>query len=431
MTNVRHFGASIAERMKPTALLSAALAIASLGHSPDSQAGATFKIDDTKWISIGLGLRTSFSSLSGGSGLTDNKSSNNFNIDNMRIYLNAQLHEYFKLEFNTDCQTCNDGGEVRVLDAIAKFDVHPLFNVWVGRMLVPAERREMNGPFFSPTYMPFASAGDSSQNGFITGTPFVSADFFPVFAGGGISAGSFGRDDGVTAWGEFYEKRLKYAFGFFNGLNGGANHDANLLYAQRVAYNFLDVEKNPGYYTSGTYYGKGGDILTLAATNQYQEEGAGNRLNPGNLRATSVDLLFEMPFDKGDAGVITFNGEYKNYGIHGYDMAARLADKANGYANSFPMFEGNAIDTSLMYLIPNKVWIGQFQPYVRYVEVAPINSPDRNMFEGGVNYVIDGHNLRISLLGQYGSLLTKGLDYTTTATGGNSTAISLGFQMQI
>lgn len=430
MTDVRTCARGMIEAARPAVLLSAVL-VASLTYTPASHAGATFKIDDTKWISIGLGLRTSFSSLQGASGLNHNKSSNNFNIDNMRIYLNGQLHEYFKIEFNTDCQTCNDGGEVRILDAIAKFEVHPMFNVWLGRMLVPAERREMNGPFFSPTFLPFASAGDSSQNGFITGTPFDSADFFPVFRGGGISGGSFGRDDGVTAWGDFFDKRLKVAVGFFGGLMGGANHDANLLYAQRVAYNFLDVEKNPAYYTSGTYYGKGGDILTIAGSNQYQEEGAGNRLNPGTLRATAFDILFEMPFDNGDAGVLTINGEYKNYGISGYGMQARLADKATGYANSFPMFEGNAVDASLMYLIPNKVWVGQFQPYVRYVQVAPISSPDRLMFEGGLNYVIDGHNLRVSLLGQYGSLLSKGLDYTSTATGQNVTAISLGIQMQL
>jgi hypothetical protein len=79
---------------------------------------------------------------------------------------------------------------VRVLDAIGKIEVDPLYNLWVGRMLVPAERREMNGPFFSPVYNIFSS-----------GTPFSPADYNLVIKSDGTSAGSFGRDDGATFWG--------------------------------------------------------------------------------------------------------------------------------------------------------------------------------------------------------------------------------------
>ena len=65
----------------------------------------------------------------------------------------------------------------------------------------------------------------------------------------------------------------------FNGLESsagaGPNQDDNLLYAGRVAYNFLSVEKNPGYYTSGTYYGISGDILTVAVAFQSPEDVAG------------------------------------------------------------------------------------------------------------------------------------------------------------
>ena len=81
------------------------------------------------------------------------------------------------------------------------------------------------------------------------------------------------------------------------------------------------------------------------------------------------------------------------------------------------MFEGNAYDVSGMYLIPDKVWIGQFQPYFRYTNVMPSTSSNRDAYEGGVNYVIDGHNARVSLSWTYGDLLTKGLDYSSTASG--------------
>ncbi|NOT13256.1 MAG: hypothetical protein HOP23_15715 [Methylococcaceae bacterium] len=383
------------------------------GHAPTAEAGATFKIDDTKWVSIGAGLRTSFQAAEQGAGASGDKWSNDFNLDNIRLYLNGQIHKYLKVEFNTDCQTCSNGGEVRVLDAIGKIEYNPYVNLWVGRMLVPAERREMNGPFYSAIYNIFSS-----------GTPFESADFNLTIKSDGTSAGSFGRDDGATFWGAAFDGRFQYAVGFFRGLRGGANIDDNILYAQRFAFNFLEVEKNPGYYTSGTYYGKGGDILTVGVSNQYQEDGAGTATDAGNFRGTSVDVLFEKVL--GNSGVITVNGEYKNYGISdGYSQASR--DAGGGFA----MFEGDAYDVSGMFLFPQKIGIGQFQPYLRYVNVAPGGSSDRNSYEGGVNYIIDGHNARVSLSWEYGDLMTKGLNYTSTADGDNVNAVKLGFQWQI
>ncbi|HYE37231.1 hypothetical protein [Methylocaldum sp.] len=410
MNNRENCATQADSRGLQNALLPAALAALTVAYAPVSHGGATFKIDDTKWVSIGAGLRTSFTATE--EAANAGKWSNDFNLDNIRLYLNGQIHKYFKIEFNTDCQTCGDGGEMRILDAIGKFEFDPLFNIWMGRMLVPAERREMNGPFFSAVY-----------NIFGAGTPFEPSDFNTTIRSDGTSAGSFGRDDGATIWGSVFDSRFQYAVGFFRGLRNGANVDDNILYAQRFAYNFLDVEKNPGYYTSGTYYGRGGDILTLGVSNQYQEDGAGTRADPGQFRGTAVDVLFEKPL--GDMGVVTVNGEYKNYGIKGYGMASRLA------GGGFAMFEGNAYDMSAMYLLPQKVWIGQFQPYIRYVNVDPIKSASRENYEAGINYIIDGHNAKIMLMYEYGDLLTKGLDYTSTASGDDVSSIKLGFQLQI
>ena len=399
----------------PSKRLLPAMAMLTLaaGHAPTTQAGVTFKIDDTKWVSIGAGLRTSFQAAESGAGATGNKWSNDFNLDNIRLYVNGQIHKYLKVEFNTDCQTCGNGGEVRVLDAIGKFEFQPMVNLWVGRMLVPAERREMNGPFYSSIYNTFSS-----------GTPFEPADYNLTIKSDGTSAGSFGRDDGATFWGAAFDGRLQYAVGFFRGLRGGANVDDNILYGQRVAYNFWDVEKNPGYYTSGTYYGKGGDILTIGVSNQYQEDGAGTAVDHGNFRGTTADVLLEKVL--GNGGVVTMNGEYKNYGItDGYSQASR-----NG-GGGFSMFEGNAYDVSGMYLFPQKVGIGQVQPYVRYVNVMPNASSDRNSYEGGLNYIIDGHNAKVSLSWEYGDLMTKGLNYTSTAAGDKNNAVKVGFQWQI
>ena len=395
------------------AFSAALLATSMLGYSTVSNAGATFKIDDTKWVSIGAGFRTSFTAMEGAA--AGSKWSNDFSLDSMRLYLNAQIHEYIKLEFNTECQFCGtNGGDIKVLDAIGKFEFNEYLNVWAGRMLVPAERREMNGPYYSAVY-----------NIFGNGTPFESADFGGPAGIGAGQAGLYGRDDGVTLWGAALEGRLQYSFGIFNGLRGSANSDDNLLYAQRVAYNFWDVEKNPGYYTSGTYYGAGGDILTVGISNQYQEDGAGTATDKGDFRGSAVDILMEKVL--GNGGVVTVNGEYKNYAVtNGYSQATR--DSA---APGWNMFEGDAYDVSAMYLFPQKIAIGQFQPFLRYTNTMPTNSSDRAAYEAGVNYVIDGHNALISLNWQYADRITKGLDYSSTASGDKVHAITLGLQLQI
>jgi hypothetical protein len=80
---------------------------------------------------------------------------------------------------------------------------------------------------------------------FAAGTPFEPADYNLTIKSDGTSAGSYGRDDGATFWGAALDGHFQYAIGFFRGLRGGANADDNILYAQRFAYNFWEVEKIP------------------------------------------------------------------------------------------------------------------------------------------------------------------------------------------
>ena len=95
------------------------------------------------------------------------------------------------------------------------------------------------------------------------------------------------------------------------------------------------------------------------------------------------------------------------------------------------MFEGDAYTGTALYLMPGKVGIGQLQPYVRYTNNDGVKTNDRDEYEAGLNYIIDGHNARISLMYQYGDIATKGRTYTSTVTGDNVHAIKIGLQMQI
>ena len=390
--------------------LTGALALPIALGVPIVHAGATFKIDDTKWISIGAGVRTSFSAVEDSAPNGDDWS-NDFNLDSARIYINGQIHKYVKLELNTECVFCDNSDlrDVEVLDAIVKFELNPHFNIWAGRMLVPADRAEMSGPFYANTY-------DFNK------TPFYPADYSVKFGTGG--AGVYGRDEGVDIWGALTaDKRLTYAAGIFDGLQGVSNTDDDLLYAARISYNFLNVEENPGYYTSSTYYGKAGDIFTIGLAIEHQDQGAGTAASPADFSGYSLDVLFEKPLS-GNGGVITLEGEYKTFDT---DLStAALADPS-----CFCMFDGDAWTATGLYLFPHKAGIGQLQPYIRYTSVEPSNSADRDEYEIGLNYIIDGQNARVSLFYEHGDIATKGLNYTPTAAGDSVDAIKLGLQLQI
>lgn len=374
-------------------------------------------IDDTKWMTIGMGFR--------GSGVWAEARNyrNDFSIDNARLYVNGQVHEYVKFEINTECFFCNNTHSndspkmsYNILDAIGKVEINRYLNFWGGRMLVPTERGELSGPFFQATHDAFK-------------TPFFSQDFSTKFGSGG--AGRYGRDDGGTYWGSvepgFIKGTLGYAVGVYRGLQSsttlGPNQGNDVLWAGRFTYNFLNPEKNPGYYTSSTYFGKAGDILALAFGASYQRNGAGSFAHRSDFLGLVGDLLFEKVLPK-NLGVTTLNAEYKQFYAN-YNAAA-FADPG-----CFCMFDGKSWTVTGLYLIPVKVGIGKFQPYGRFTSIQPNNSSNRQEIEGGVNYIIDGFNARISAYYQHGDLYTKGLNYAPDVTGQKVDVFKLSFQIQM
>ena len=69
---------------RPKLGLAGALGLLTVFAIPAAHAGATFKIDDTKWLSLGAGLRTSFSAVED-SAPNGTDWSNDFNLDSARI----------------------------------------------------------------------------------------------------------------------------------------------------------------------------------------------------------------------------------------------------------------------------------------------------------------------------------------------------------
>tara|TARA_B100000686_G_scaffold281110_1_gene302627 strand:- start:12827 stop:14131 length:1305 start_codon:yes stop_codon:yes gene_type:complete len=407
---------------------------------PSAYAGGKITIDDTKWISLGIGIRGGFAAAQDASADGSDYSSG-FGINNARIYIDGQIHKYVKFTFNTECFSCSktyDGGGgqglggfgdnsgIGVLDIIAKFEFNRYINLWAGRTLANTERGELNGPYYHATFDGFK-------------TPFFPQDYSGNFGNSGIGnnagGGMYGRDDGVVFFGDLDVPQpmgmgtgtLQYSVGVFNGTRStsgkGPNQSNAASYTGRLTYNFLNPEKNPGYYTSGTYYGGAGDILAIAVGVNHQKDGAGSFGNRADFTGLVTDLLFEKPLDN-NMGVITFNAEYKRFW-------AEYADAANTDGNCMCVFRGQSWTMYGLYLIPHKVGIGRFQPYGRFTSIQPDNSSKREEIEGGVNYVIDGHNARISGYYQHGDLYTKGLNYASGATGAKIDKFVVAFQLQI
>lgn len=364
----------------------------------NAHAAATIKISDDANISIGAGLRTQATIQDDGA----SSGSDSFDVDvgNIRLYVNGQVNDKIGITFNTD----RIDGEIDVLDAIARFELSDSFNVWIGKMLVPADRIEMNGPFYGLTWnqytQPLFASDQDNPNDDIEG-----------------QAGTFGRDTGITVWGS--SGKFQYALGVFDGVEGGPNTSDKPLFAGRFAYNFLNKEDNPGYYTSSTYFGNLGNIFTLGVSFQSQDDGVGSALESGDFFGYTVDLLSETVLNNGD--VLTVEAEYKDFSS---DFTGTVS--ANPIGNcDFCLFDGDSSFISAAYLFKNDKTYGDLQPYVRFVSNNPSDSDSSDLTELGLNYVIKGHNARLNVNYSTGDANISGF------RGSDNDTLSIGFQIQI
>ena len=339
--------------------------------------GAEFKIGDDASLSLGIGLRTSFTSRRTVRPTASIPTTSH--VENVRLYINGQYGKYLKATFNTErtggpAATGGDG--VRVMDAIAQFEPDPAFNVWLGRMLPPSDRANLDGPFYLMAW---------SYPGVISNYPQLAV----------------GRDNGAMVWGKPMAGKVVYSVGAFNGHNrvaGLSNESDRLLYAGRLAVNFWDAEPAPAYYTGSTYYG-GKDILTLALVGQTQSNGVGTAAAPASLKIWNADLLIEKKLAGGL--VPTLEGAYYKYDLAAGLIAARVSRislACRGAADNVGgQVAGKAYLASAALLFPTKVGWGQFQPFIRYQKFnRDVSATSNRATDFGLNYIIKGPNAKIS-----------------------------------
>jgi hypothetical protein len=365
--------------------------LGSLGYAAGSHAAGTIDLGDGRSVTIGGGLRAGFESRENAApnGTDD---STDFNLQNARIYLSGSASDIVKFTLNTECLSCSSDADIFVLDAIAQIELSKTFNVWVGRMLTPADRIEMNGPFYGLNWNQY------------------TVPLFPSDQDG--TAGIYGRDEGVTIWGT--SGKFQYAVGLFEGVDGAPNVEDNVLFATRLAYNFLNMEDNPAYYTSSTYYGSLGDIFTLALSYQSQADAVGTAALPSDFSGTAIDMLYENALDGGAA--LTIEAEYK---VFDADMSPLVVNP------DFALFDGNSYFVTAAYLFGGDSTV-RWQPYIRYNSNEPDGGlADSDLTELGLNMILKGHNARMNVSYTSGDANLSGF------AGPDADTISFGIQVQI
>lgn len=289
-------------------------------------------------VTVGAGLRTSFYEILPDSG----SSTSHFDLNDVRLYVNGSVYKDIKFMFNTDYNSSTNA--VNVLDAVARIEVSPEFNVWAGRFLPPSDRANLYGPFYAHEWNVFT---DGIQDGYPS-----------IFQG---------RDNGVAYWGTF-AKKVKVSLGAFDAKSQTGAQET--IGAARVQIDFWDPED--GYYLNGTYYGDK-NLLAIAGATQVQD----------GRTATTVDFLMERKVAHG--GAVSVESEYSNYnGLGGYNPAYRKSQGAYILAS---------------YLFPKKVGPGKFEILGKYAKAefthGPLASYDQKTTEFNFNYVIKQFNARV------------------------------------
>jgi hypothetical protein len=352
-------------KLNKSVLVTAVLAACGM-TALNANAGGTISFGEDKSVSVGFGMRGSFSNVEDAAP-NGTDYSHDFSLDSARLYFSGSLNKYIKGMLNTEKSIAGQG--FQPIDANVQISVLPELTIWVGRFLSPSDRANMAGPYYS------------LGGGYWSG---VASRY-------GFNGGYIGRDDGVAAVGALLDGKLSYSFGAFegntefkiaptsSGTSGGTRTGKDdLMYAGRLQYDFWDAE--PGYYGTGNYLGAK-DILAVGIAGRTQGGGAYSATKTGDYNSYSVDFLLEKK-DIGP-GAVSVEAAYYDYDTDGVFLTE----------------QGKAYTAGAGYIFTDKVGWGQVQPFVRYQKFDPDLKVATQVYEKydlGALYIIDGYNAQIS-----------------------------------
>jgi hypothetical protein len=337
-------------------------------------------------ISVGAGMRTSFvhTEFEGFDDDEDEDADTNtdrFLLDSARLYVNGSVTKNIKFMFNTEY---DGSGDIEILDAAARLEFSPGFNIWMGRFLPPSDRANLYGPYYAHHWNVY-------QDGVQDGYPFIFQ----------------GRANGAMYWGQY--GKMKVSAGLFDGPSINVTHpfvdDDNVLAAGRLQYNFWDAED--GYYLNSTYYGEK-NLLSVGLAGQVQGE---------DNTAWSADFLLEQGVGMG--GAYTIEAEFARY------------TRLGGYPNPGPFLydtnDGGYVLGS--YLFPAPTGIGRFEvlgkiAVAKFKGGSLFEEEKQTTTEINLNYIMKQFNARLMMF----FMDTR---YDETFEASNFWKVGAGLQLQM
>ncbi|MCE7042674.1 hypothetical protein [Dyadobacter sp. CY312] len=334
----------------------------------------------------------------GGGASTDPKQWNKgFSLYRARVLVGGQLSKKGSFFMETDLpspigiQLGNGTKNVKVapimLDAQYEYDFSNAFQLIAGMQLVSNNRNGLQG-----------AAGLMANDFTYFQYPYNLFENSPL-------QGNFGRDLGVNARGFLLKDKFEYRLGVFTGRN--LDGQAPLRVVGRVAYNFLDPEKD--YYYAGTKLGSGNTFAWGAGF-----DAQGSYYNLG------TDVFIDKK--AGNAGSVTLNAAFQ-YMTGGTNINSKYS-----FAGLIPRQNVQFLELGYYF---NK---SRLQPWVRYESQAISSKKEQagselvsdfdkakssRVYGGGLNYFFNGNttNLRLSYVARQYNVASSAGDYNTKAYG--------------
>ncbi|MBA3662887.1 MAG: hypothetical protein H0W61_01575 [Bacteroidetes bacterium] len=228
-----------------------------------------------------------------------------------------------------------------------------------------------------------------------------------------------------------------------NGYGPGINNQ----YGGYFAWNFFENEGHNTPYMQGTYLGTKkvwniaiGGVYQKNATWYLSKDTAGSYKDTSyaNMMHLSFETFLDMPLNKEKGTAVNFFAGYynTNYG-HNYlryngimnpgtgyaPSTATTMVQTSGYGNSIPMFgTGQLVYAQFGYLLPKNLLgenNGQLMPYIsgQYADYEALQHHAMVMVDAGVNWLIKGHNSKLSL--DYQNRPTYNLDANSNVKNGS------------
>jgi len=210
------------------------------------------------------------------------------------LHAGGKIHKNVSVTVNLNASTAAynvappaGGAYVALEDAIISFDFDDAFHLWGGHLLVPVDRANSAGPFFSIPW------------NFLHGLFTVGLPSGPALP----HEGPTGRNNGAVVWGDIAKGKFTYLAGAFDNGDVGTSP----LYSGRLRLALLDEE--PGFWGNASYFGDK-NILSVAVGGQYQKDGSTGK--DKNWTEFNADVLLEKKV--GGGAWVTAEGGYYHFG---------------------------------------------------------------------------------------------------------------------